>query len=114
LEPPERGVDLGELRGPEGSELAVDALLDGIARGGAVGEKSEEHVRQRHRAKLYNSIYSGGSWRPEKRTKKAGPEGPVRIRNNWVNYFFLLDFLAVAFFLGAAFFFVAISSPPSR
>jgi hypothetical protein len=32
----------------------------------------------------------------------------------WLNYFFLLDFLAVAFFLGAAFFFVAISSPPSR
>ena len=45
--------------------------------------------------------------------KKAGPEGPVRIRNGRVNYFFLLDFL-VAFFLGAAFFFVAISSPPSR
>jgi hypothetical protein len=44
--------------------------------------------------------------------KKRGPKAPYGSETG-LNYFFLLDFL-VAFFLVAAFFFVAISSPPSR
>ena len=51
---------------------------------------------------------------PEKMDKKSGARRPRTKPEQWFNYFFLLDFLAVAFFLGAAFFFVAISSPPSR